>query len=75
MGDTEKQARQAAIRQLTAVRAYEMWENQGRPQGRDQIHWRQAEQDVMQCLAAASGAADTTPDAPDQAARSKRVSA
>jgi hypothetical protein len=75
MGDTEKQARQAAIRQLTAVRAYEMWENQGRPHGRDQIHWRQAEQDVMQCLAAVSGAAGTAPDVPAEAARSKRVSA
>jgi hypothetical protein len=75
MSDTEKQARDAAIRRLTAVRAYEMWENQGRPHGRDQIHWRQAEQDVMQCLASASRAADTAPDAPAEAARSKRVPA
>jgi hypothetical protein len=75
MSGSEKQAREAAVRQLTAVRAYEMWENQGRPHGRDQIHWRQAEQDVMQCLAAASGAADAASAAPAETARRKRVSA
>ena len=39
------------IKRLIAIRAYEMWENQGRPHGCEAIHWRQAEQDVMSCLA------------------------
>lgn len=47
MSDMEKPARDAAIRQLIAVRAYEIWENQGRPHGRDVLHWHQAQQDIM----------------------------
>ncbi len=27
-------------------RAYEIWEEQGRPEGRDQDHWKQARQEV-----------------------------
>jgi hypothetical protein len=27
-------------------RAYELWENEGRPQGREQDHWQQAEREV-----------------------------
>jgi hypothetical protein len=27
-------------------RAYELWENEGRPQGREQAHWLQAEREV-----------------------------
>jgi hypothetical protein len=42
--------REQMIRQLIAVRAYEIWESQGRPHGHDAAHWRQAEQDVMACL-------------------------
>jgi len=43
--------REQMIRQLIAVRAYEMWESQGRPHGHDAAHWRQAEQDIKACLA------------------------
>src|SRR5579875_1881678 len=39
-----------ALRHLIAVRAYEMWEEQGRPHGRDSLHWQQAEQDILACL-------------------------
>ena len=42
--------REQMIRQLIAVRAYEIWESQGRPYGHDAAHWRQAEQDIMACL-------------------------
>lgn len=53
--------REQMIRQLIAVRAYEIWESQGRPHGHHAAHWRQAEQDIMACLAdTASG----TPAAP-----------
>ncbi len=27
-------------------RAYELWENEGRPQGREQDHWQQAEREI-----------------------------
>ncbi|MFL5253020.1 MAG: DUF2934 domain-containing protein [Rhodopila sp.] len=43
--------REQMIRQLIAVRAYEIWESHGRPSGHDAAHWRQAEQDIMACLA------------------------
>ncbi len=39
-----------AIQKLIAERAYEFWENQGRPHGCDLIHWREAEQEIMDCL-------------------------
>lgn len=28
------------------ARAYRIWEGEGRPEGRDKIHWRQAEEEV-----------------------------
>ena len=28
-------------------RAYELWENEGRPHGREQDHWQQAEREIM----------------------------
>ena len=40
----------AAIKRLIAERAYELWENQGRPHGCDLIHWREAEQEIMNCM-------------------------
>jgi hypothetical protein len=27
-------------------RAYELWESEGRPQGREQTHWQQAEHEI-----------------------------
>jgi hypothetical protein len=39
------------IRNLIAVRAYELWEDQGRPRGCDAVHWYQAEQDVVASVA------------------------
>jgi hypothetical protein len=43
-------ARRAAIRELIAVRAYELWETQGRPHGRHEVNWRQAEQEILGCI-------------------------
>jgi hypothetical protein len=73
MSDKREPAGQAAIRRLIAIRAYEMWENQGRPHGCDLIHWRQAEQEVIGCLAPTSALSDTPPPAPANAMRRKRV--
>jgi len=53
--------REQMIRQLIAVRAYEIWESQGRPHGHDAAHWRQAEQDIMACLADGMAEAPAAP--------------
>src|SRR5690348_4473540 len=58
MGKPAQANREQMIRQLIAVRAYEIWESQGRPHGHHAAHWRQAEQDIMACLA------DSTSEAP-----------
>jgi Protein of unknown function (DUF2934) len=49
-GSPEDRTRAEAIRNLVAARAYELWESQGRPDGRDLINWRQAEQEIMSCM-------------------------
>jgi len=36
-----------AILQRTAARAYTIWETEGRPHGRDVLHWEQAEAEVQ----------------------------
>jgi hypothetical protein len=51
MSSIGQQSREAAIRHLIAVRAYELWETQGCPRGYDVVNWHQAEQDVMSMLA------------------------
>ncbi len=34
------------LEQRIQQRAYELWENEGRPQGREQAHWQQAEREL-----------------------------
>jgi Protein of unknown function (DUF2934) len=50
MSQIDKIAKEAAIKQLIAERAYELWENQGRPHGCDLIHWHEAEQEIMKSM-------------------------
>jgi hypothetical protein len=50
MNRKERATKNAAVRRLIAERAYELWENQGKPHGCDLIHWREAEQEIMDCL-------------------------
>jgi hypothetical protein len=45
-------------------RAYQIWESEGKPHGRDDKHWRRAETEVEQELAAPSSSSGSTP-APD----------
>jgi hypothetical protein len=66
-----KDSRDAAIRDLIAVQAYEMWESQGRPVGYDKIHWRQAEQEVMKCVVERSLAGDSAGADPVKSTRKK----
>jgi hypothetical protein len=35
------------LSERTRLRAYEIWEGEGRPEGRDEHHWRQAERELM----------------------------
>ena len=51
MNEINPATRSAAIQKLIAERAYELWENQGRPHGCDLIHWHEAEREIMDCLA------------------------
>jgi hypothetical protein len=34
------------VQQRIQQRAYELWENEGRPHGREQAHWQQAEREI-----------------------------
>lgn len=54
MGNTAGQTSGLDTRQLIAVRAFEMQENQGRPHGYDLIHCSLAEQEIPNCLAQAA---------------------
>jgi len=56
MSDREEQIRR---------RAYEIWERDGRPEGREAEHWRQAAQEIeAEENAAAIGGASGTPPEP-----------
>ncbi len=37
-------------------RAYQLWENEGRPAGRDQAHWLQAESEIARTRGQRAGA-------------------
>ena len=68
----DEPTREAAIRHLIAVRAYELWENQGRPHGCDLIHWHQAEQEIMSCMEQSSVSSEGVQPAPSNAAQQAR---
>jgi Protein of unknown function (DUF2934) len=53
---------------LVAKRAYEIWEQAGRPHGRDREHWLQATSEIEQTAAMVNG------DAPVHASPNKVVS-
>jgi hypothetical protein len=42
----------ADLREAIARRAYEIYEAEGRPEGRDEAHWRRAEAELLGQLAA-----------------------
>jgi hypothetical protein len=37
--------------QLVSIRAYQLWEEEGRPHGRDQAHWFEAERQLRELQA------------------------
>ncbi|HBK04485.1 MAG TPA: hypothetical protein DDZ81_01340 [Acetobacteraceae bacterium] len=76
MSATEKFTRDEEIRNLIAVRAYELWENQGRPSGHDVINWREAEQEIMSCVGNGPGPAGspaTKAKSPPPGSKTKRL--
>jgi hypothetical protein len=42
------------LQQRIQQRAYELWENEGRPHGREQAHWQQAEREIASQSASGS---------------------
>jgi hypothetical protein len=58
--------REARIRE----RAYQLWEEAGRPEGRAQDHWREAERQIL-----AEGGASWQPEVPDDVQGSRGVPA
>jgi hypothetical protein len=49
--------------EIVRLRAYQIWEAEGRPHGRDQAHWYQAEREVGAKPAAVTAPARATPGA------------
>jgi hypothetical protein len=69
---SETEIRETAVRHLVAERAYELWENEGRPHGYDVIHWHQAEREILECLEEASAAKEHPPSEPSPSARGSK---
>ena len=44
---TKKQADAESLRKKIEARAYELWERDGRPHGRQDEHWRLAEVEIL----------------------------
>lgn len=59
MSPAERRTTDEEIRNLIAVRAYELWENQGRPSCHDLINWHEAEEEIMSCIENVPGPADS----------------
>ncbi|MGO8917630.1 MAG: DUF2934 domain-containing protein [Stellaceae bacterium] len=51
---------------LIRERAYEIWESEGRPKGRDVEHWRQAAAEIAAAAPAAATPPAPAPQAPPQ---------
>jgi hypothetical protein len=47
MSQRQESATQPATREQIEARAYTIWENEGKPHGRDVAHWCQAKQEVL----------------------------
>ncbi len=63
MNQNKADEHSGAIHKLIAERAYELWENRGRPDGYDLLHWREAEQDIISCLERVAAKKPFAPDA------------
>ena len=61
MTDTPEGLRADALHQLITVRAFQIWEEHGKPQGCAALHWRQAEQDIMASVREAAASRPAQP--------------
>lgn len=79
MSQSEGPAPQPAIRERVEKRAYAIWESEGKPHGRDVIHWCQAEQELLSSgeCGPASGPVEqpASPATPEKAASAARQAA
>ncbi len=58
-----------------ARKAYRLWEEEGRPEGRDKAHWHQAEQDLSEPVVdPIESVPAPAPEAAPKSARSPRAS-
>jgi hypothetical protein len=55
-GTAGKSAAPQDVQERIQRRAYELWESEGRPEGRAQVHWRQAELEVTRARSQRVGA-------------------
>ena len=62
----EKRAIEESLRQRIEQRAYEIWENEGGPHGRDVDHWLRAEAEIT-----GSATTPTTPSKPQRPLHSR----
>ena len=58
------------VAQKIALRAYFIWENEGRPEGREHAHWQMAEAEILSVPPAKKAAAPESP-APKKALAQK----
>lgn len=73
-------ARAPGTEPTIAERAYSIWEEEGRPHGRDRAHWERAERELSGPPPAAAGidapvAAPADPAAPPKPARTRKAAA
>jgi hypothetical protein len=62
-----------ASAELISRRAYEIWEQEGRPEGRDLQHWLQAEQELSAKSNGSTQSASLQPNGKNEAARFDEV--
>ena len=51
-----------ALDAAIALRAYQLWEEEGHPEGRDREHWRQAEDSILLGMSISSADLANKPD-------------
>ena len=73
MPETGAPCNAEALRKQVEERAYVLWENEGRPHGRDLDHWRQAESEIMAAGDAGAGSNLPSPTASPTSHKKKAV--
>lgn len=62
-----------ALRKQVEERAYALWESEGRPHGRDLVHWQHAESEIMAASDGGSGSNAPNPTASPTSNKKKAV--